>query len=668
MKCIKCGAAIMEGANFCFVCGCKIEKIEKCSKCGSVFPEGLSIRFCPFCGQEVNADIIIENTTSDESAISLHVTDEISEVHNNGEKVKDPNEEVYKMVICLFLEKYLACVQGALLGVNVSEMSRGIEEEFRETIDDTWKGIKQFNEKYFPTENKDGSFNSKNSFIGVMLSQFYDNMLRPRIEIADEIMDDFSEMGFGDAAYITYFIHKVRYVDDNPDLKIHDMDENAETLLRRACEAKYPSARALTELGLLCAGRHEKEIAISKFEMAASLGNADAKIYGSNYELLFEGKKGRSYCGVQRDGNPKTLLRGSCELIGDELYYAGPAHKSEDGTVIYNGLEIGKINVKTGENKILRVCRLREYNGTTLNDHAISQESKFPRMSIYDGKIYFAENEFVGRMNMDGSEAEVVPWYPVVKETSPDVVGVIMLPRGMVVCRSDNNIYAVEEGEPRFVKISDASGIIDITDTEIIKENGTIINIWTKEKTKVDKKYPSMKKDFLYIDSAREIAYYLEKDDTCYLKTRVIGVNPKGDIVDVWHVPFVQEKLLTDVLGRGYSTFSFNGLRSTIKWDQTKVCNYSRSYKFGNEYAFGRCVMEYDRMGFANSLIKDPVEPDYEWHAFGQYHLILGDVVCVLKGIVNKNPVGSGVSGAVREYWSCVINREGKVLPFSRFI
>ena len=48
MNCKHCGAALVEGANFCMKCGTKVEKEIHCHACGTLLPEDAG--FCFKCG------------------------------------------------------------------------------------------------------------------------------------------------------------------------------------------------------------------------------------------------------------------------------------------------------------------------------------------------------------------------------------------------------------------------------------------------------------------------------------------------------------------------------------------------------------------------------------------------------------------------------------------
>lgn len=52
MKCPQCGKEIKDGANFCPICGSKVEPCMKCAKCGATLKEGQES--CVSCGNPVN--------------------------------------------------------------------------------------------------------------------------------------------------------------------------------------------------------------------------------------------------------------------------------------------------------------------------------------------------------------------------------------------------------------------------------------------------------------------------------------------------------------------------------------------------------------------------------------------------------------------------------------
>lgn len=54
-RCIKCGAVIPAGSEFCNVCGARQEEGTKCPKCGQLVPKGS--KFCPACGASMSAAV-----------------------------------------------------------------------------------------------------------------------------------------------------------------------------------------------------------------------------------------------------------------------------------------------------------------------------------------------------------------------------------------------------------------------------------------------------------------------------------------------------------------------------------------------------------------------------------------------------------------------------------
>lgn len=52
-KCLKCGAAIPDGAKFCMGCGSALPDERLCEKCGALVPEGA--QFCAECGAAIGS-------------------------------------------------------------------------------------------------------------------------------------------------------------------------------------------------------------------------------------------------------------------------------------------------------------------------------------------------------------------------------------------------------------------------------------------------------------------------------------------------------------------------------------------------------------------------------------------------------------------------------------
>ncbi len=67
MKCKSCGAELIEGSNFCFKCGSKVERELRCTQCGIKLPEG-SV-FCYKCGAKVGDSCEVKSESTEDNLL-----------------------------------------------------------------------------------------------------------------------------------------------------------------------------------------------------------------------------------------------------------------------------------------------------------------------------------------------------------------------------------------------------------------------------------------------------------------------------------------------------------------------------------------------------------------------------------------------------------------------
>lgn len=89
MKCVKCGAEMVAGAQFCMMCGAK--KSNACPKCGTELPD--AARFCFNCGsavksEEENKFVIPDEVSAEEKKILRKETmDELDQMMRETERI-----------------------------------------------------------------------------------------------------------------------------------------------------------------------------------------------------------------------------------------------------------------------------------------------------------------------------------------------------------------------------------------------------------------------------------------------------------------------------------------------------------------------------------------------------------------------------------------------------
>jgi hypothetical protein len=94
MKCKVCNADIVEGANFCLMCGAKVEREIFCSQCGTKLPEGS--RFCFSCGAKVDINGAGNNVAASVTE-NANVTETVDVKENKNEQVQEIVENGYTM-------------------------------------------------------------------------------------------------------------------------------------------------------------------------------------------------------------------------------------------------------------------------------------------------------------------------------------------------------------------------------------------------------------------------------------------------------------------------------------------------------------------------------------------------------------------------------------------
>lgn len=349
------------------------------------------------------------------------------------------------------------------------------------------------------------------------------------------------------------------------ELDEHKMVES----FQNALDCKYPCLDAALDLGVYYMDLGKDGEAKKYLELAVESGIKDADVY-LNYlnNIKYNGIRGwdiridpdtsPAYDTDRHRGglNPDFCVFNVQEYNG-YLYFVHP-EDTEDRYYNKNGYTISRISVTGGDDA---VQKLATASGGAWGYWQSMRDVNF---SICDDQIYFSDengDSGISVMNLDGSNRRSFTFSCNKKKIKSDEMP-IALPK-FILYAYGGTLYKYEYGSGEVTKLHNGGNkpedVWGISEKEVNYKNETIVDIATNTSKKVWQVYPLLKKhkeSICYIDMAHEIAYhyeiYSEEAGRNYMgemvyhkiKSRVIGSNKVGEVVDIWNLPRISAKFL----------------------------------------------------------------------------------------------------------------------------
>lgn len=329
--------------------------------------------------------------------------------------------------------------------------------------------------------------------------------------------------------------------------------------LRKAVEARKPENEAFIDFGCANLSIGDYQRAKRAFELAKGRGCGEKADIYLRYMKCCEhavpainGQRTR-YVGYN---DSRQHICGNIVEYKDRIYWMcqDKQQRGYSGPIILCSLGAD------GKRTVLASIE-RSYNSRLNIQSAADAGLCF---SICNDLIYY-ENGSGGicTMRLDGSDQRELT--DIAKHGNTYVSMPMAFPEFLLYIRGNGQIWKRDQsGETTMIgKASTKNMIAGVSEREINIGNELLIDLRTLEKQKVVKKYPAIKgKTVVYIDMAREIAYYEDGTDTRDCRDRrLIGVNTRGEIADYWEMPLIPYE------PEGYTSFCFNGLRLSVKAD-----------------------------------------------------------------------------------------------------
>lgn len=446
--------------------------------------------------------------------------------------------------------------------------------------------------------------------------------------------------GYGSASYVMGRIYGRRILTDrgafdDKSAPFYSKPDSGRMIrcFTEAANAKYPSGAAMTALGCFYMTSHDKKSAELYLSQAVKYGEADAKIYLDHLDRLMDSAvQPQSYCLFGDQGGAGTAyMRANCIEHQGYLYLMGPSadrvsqsefRKNEDK------LQIARIDLNNG-----RMERLAEVSGEVFRNSSCIDIKGTPCFSICGRYLYYTDGYRIIRMDLDGSNQQVMDGFEKSGQTRYTML--LVFPACMYYQKASGDLFRYDFSSGTSSKLCQAKNITSISENEVILDNEKVVNSVTREKAKLDKVYPgTKKKNVILVDSAKEIAYCLDSSDDGYYNQKIIGTDKKGNVVDIWHMPCIsteQYEYLTK--GGGSSTMCFDGGQISIKFGCVSAGQLykERLGRLNLDFDIPAFISRYDRSGNELLLCENINSlSGVKYPRFGSFHCMTNNTICFL--------------------------------------
>ena len=703
--CIKCGTENVEEANFCYRCGAKIQKPEEEKQDGSLLEEDRD----DLSFEEGEDDFLSEGNEDDFSSGEEFLSEEGSETAepeqmDEREKMEDEIVDLVLREISLVLEQMVTGDGSASIAEEEQEVFKLIRQKF-ECLFEEYKS--SFEEDEEISKNLKGSkytsrvyrygpidlpvfrpFLSENVEFGCILFSFrevisttgkiHKDDIQKGLNLCIELLEKLSEAGHGRASYILSQCYGsgVIGVSSEGEPYVVEVDFQKEReYLEKAKGQKNCPMEVYQKLGCQFLRDGSIEQAQKYFKYLSERGIEEGDIYLRYIERLkHKNEAVESYIYFESGNKIKQHLRRNFqEYKGYLYYYVSKTEKTSSGWERSGDKSLFvKENLSDGSKRVL--LEITNSGGGA----CLKRELLF---TIHNDLIYYAdENGDISSMNLDGENRQVLAVH---KGSDWNGYGnggnyldmPITVSKHLFFRGGGKSFYEYDRATGQRTKICEAAHVEGISEKEILINNEKtirILNLDTHEKKSVQQVYPGLKgkklQNLIYVDMALEIAYYVE-DNVSYEKSRIVGIDKEGNIVDIWHMPRIPinlfaeagmlkyfEKKLSHIMPYGhfpYASLSFTGQKMVLKVQHAAlghmvlrhISEVYGEYKTGKEEGLFQeaFVCEFDRMGNKKIFYKRPYIPNQ--FEFGAFLAVSGDMV----GYLECTPV---FTDADKKYWT----------------
>lgn len=241
---------------------------------------------------------------------------------------------------------------------------------------------------------------------------------------------------------------------------------------------------------------------------------------------------------------------------------------------------------------------------------------------IYNDKIYINEQDDILCLDLDG---RLVKRFNMPRNFKYRIVCPIGVDGGLLTFNPRlDEMYYYDFSDKSLQKIADLKYIIAITNKEVYYTKTTaqkavfVYDVKTKTSSRINKVYSGLKKNTVVaIDAEHEIIYYAENTSGDICKSRILGINKYGEIVDIWQKPrFIDYKFTSTF--QNTSTLTFNG--------KNHVVSLTDDFNYSNEicYSLKHCDLEQQKK-ITNMLKNTVVAFDRCGNAMCLYKAFDGD-------------------------------------------
>ena len=235
--------------------------------------------------------------------------------------------------------------------------------------------------------------------------------------------------------------------------------------------------------------------------------------------------------------------------------------------------------------------------------------TRFPMFSLFGQCIYYTSNDTIYRANLQEKKI-----YKLKNSIGKNKIyaAPIKLQKGFIYIGKSSEYVLYYYTDNENIKISVCNEILAYNEREVYFTKGKkntlmVFDSNDMQTRKISEVYQNIeKKQIIFVDAGKEIAYYLEDSNAVLGDSRLLGINKQGNLVDIWEKP----KLLSQLkrvakLDEGYTyhSIAFDGKHLIFATNGRFRLNYNGQEL--REKDFGPMFFSFDRAGNAETILQN---------------------------------------------------------------